>query len=134
MAKGFQIGAIPTFSFTITQDIEDGDNKTTSLYGGLALLFRYIFDLRSIVFPFVGSRMGAYGGEVKSEGSGWLDVSYDITILNIGPHAGIKLVMGKLIVTVFFEYMFNSMKIEDMDDWNEYHTIKFGFELGGWIL
>lgn len=123
--KGLQLGGIPSVWFLIN----DNGRETTTVLGGLTLFLRYIFDIRSIVFPFVGSKFGALGGESEHI---WGEQS--LTVLNIGPEVGIKVLAGKkVIITIFFEYLFNSMKIEDFDDWQEYHTIRLGAEIGFWV-
>jgi hypothetical protein len=122
--KGLQLGLAPSFIFDIVKD--GNENKTYA--GGATLFGRYIFDIHSIVFPYVGARMGALGSKTEN------GFDRELTILNIGPEIGIKLLVAqRAIVTIFFNYMFNSMGDEPEDDWREIHNIYMGVAFGFWI-
>jgi hypothetical protein len=122
--KGLQIGLAPSFIFYI---IGHG-NESKTYAGGMTLFGRYIFDIHSIVFPYVGARMGALGSITEN------GFDTELTILNIGPEIGIKLLVAqRAIVTIFFNYMFNSMGDEPEDDWREIHNIYMGVAFGFWI-
>jgi hypothetical protein len=59
VVKGLQLGLCPAVTFT---KLDTGDGDTTYVVGGVSLFMRYVVDLHSIVYPFFGVRMGAFGG------------------------------------------------------------------------
>jgi len=126
LAKGFQIGFIPTLRLTKYTDGED----YTFVAGGAMLLLRYIIDTRSIVFPYFGALMGALGGKTDMGVLG----ENEYTILSVGPETGLKiLVAGRAIVTLYLNYQFNSQGDDLDDDWTESHVINLGIGFGFWI-
>lgn len=129
VAKGLELGLAPGVQFQMQ---EEGDDKVSQVLGGASIFLRYVVDLRSIVFPFFGVRMGAFGGQLKYE-SGSLEDSTDLTVLNVGPEVGIKIEVSHAIFTFYFRYLFNGIKIEDIKDWDHSHDIRLGVGFGLWI-
>jgi hypothetical protein len=129
VVKGFEIGAVPTL---LLEYLWAGDDSMLTVAGGLGLVLRYVIDLRSIVFPFIGVRMAALGGQVKVK-SGDYESDTDLTILNVGPELGLKVEVSHAIFTVYFRYLFSGTKEENNDDWDHLHTILLGVGFGLWI-
>jgi hypothetical protein len=129
VVKGLQLGLAPAVQFDM---IEDGGDKISSVLGGAYIFLRYVLDLRSIVYPFFGVRMGALGGEDKIE-SGGAEHSTDSTVLNAGPEVGLKIEVSHAIFTFYFRYLFNGIKYEDIDNWDHKHAIRLGVGFGLWI-
>ena len=129
VVKGLEIGAFPTL---MIQWQAGGDDSLTTVAGGAGILLRYVIDLRNIVFPFIGVRMAALGGQTKIDVSGF-ESETDMTILYVGPELGLKVEVSHAVFTVYFRYHFSGTKYEDDDDWDHLHTILFGVGFGLWI-
>lgn len=127
VAKGLQIGGVPTVLFTKSEN----GASVSYLAGGLVLFLNYIFDTHTIVFPYLGAGFGAFGGKIDLD----LPMSDDtsMNILRVGPNVGIKIVFNRSVTTLSFSYAFNSMGMEDIDDRSEYHEIMLGVGFGLWI-
>ncbi|MFH1434411.1 MAG: hypothetical protein ABIJ56_01725 [Pseudomonadota bacterium] len=132
--KGLQIGARIYISFGYhSHENEDLNTLSWGLGGGAFL--RYVFDTRSIVFPFIGTELG--GNYNKSEFDSGSDYTQNSVMLR--EQLGIKIVFaGHGILTIAVSYLFQSIGGEDMfgisiEDRYNYHQIVIGTGLGFWI-
>jgi hypothetical protein len=131
-ARGLQIGIRPLFSYSqYSYDGPEGLEPPGSReYGGGAeLVFRYVIGTRTMAYPFIGLSLSGGGGRAD-------DVlgERDFNFIDAGPQLGIKLLLGKRgILTLSFNYRFESYESGAWKDREPRHFISFATALGFWL-
>jgi len=129
VVKGFEIGVQPIFIYSQNK-IEKTESFQGSTFeefgGGGDVIFRYIVNTKSRIYPFIGLNVGGVRG--KSEDNHF---SSEFDAFEIGPQIGLKFVLGgRGILSLLFSYRFQSVGYDILDSREARHSIEIGSGLG----